>query len=334
MKAVICTSPDPAFKTLSIQDCALPQPGPGQIRVRLRAASLNPVDHKLASGFLPWWQAVGPRIVGLDGAGVVDAIGPDVTGWQLGERVVWHGDLGRDGVLAEYALADAHVVARIPEGVSFEVAAALPCAGLTAYQALVRKARVGQGDVVLVQGASGAVGGFGLQIARCFGATVIALARPAEQARVRALGADHVLSRTDPALRDKIRALTGGYGVDIMLEVARAEDARQSLDLIRYNGHLLCIDPLPNMTQVSPYTYAVSVHEVALGGAYAAGHLPTQADFALMAQELLALVAQGKVDPLISSIVPFAEAPAALQQMQADPPAGKIVVTFEQGAQV
>lgn len=331
MKAVICNSPAPDFGTLSIQDCAVPQPGPGQVRVRMKAASLNPVDHKLASGFLPWWRDAGPRIVGLDGAGVIDALGKGVTGWQVGDRVCWHGDLGRDGVLADYALADAHVLARIPAQVSYHAAAALPCAALTAYQALVRKARVGAGDVVLVQGASGAVGGFAVQIARHFGATVIALARPEEQARVKALGAEHVLSRTDPDLRGKIRALTDEYGVDIMLEVARPEDARQSLDLIRYNGHLLCIDPLPNMAQVSAYTYAVSIHEVALGGAYAARHLPTQADFAVMGAELLALVAAGKLDPLIARTVPFAEAPSALQQMQTHPVAGKIVVSFPEG---
>lgn len=331
MRAILCRSPAPDFATLGLEECAVPEPGPGQLRIRMRAASLNPVDWKLASGFLPWWNGVGPRIVGLDGAGIVDALGEGVTGWHPGERVVWHGDLNRDGALAEYALADAHVVSRIPAGVSFDAAAALPCAGLTAWQALVRKARVRPGEVVLIQGASGAVGGFGVQIARHFGAVVIALARPAEQDRIRRLGADHVFARDEPDLAGKIRDLTGGYGADIMLEVVRPADARQSLDLIRYNGQLLCVDPLPDLSQVTAYTYAASLHEVALGGAYAAGHLPTQRDFAVMGDEMLALVAAGKIDPLISRVIPLDEAVPALRGMRDSAEAGKIVIRIGDG---
>lgn len=326
MKAVLCGPPDSGFATLGLRDCPIPVPGPGQVRIRTIAASLNPVDWKLASGFLPWWQGIDARVVGLDGAGVIEALGPDAGGWQVGDRVMWHGDLNRDGVLAEFALADAHVLSRIPDDVSFEAAAALPCAGLTAWQALVRKARVGAGDVVLVQGASGAVGGFGVQIARHFGARVIALAREAEHDRIRDLGADHVFPRDLPDLRDRVRDLTGGYGADIMLEVVRAPDARQSLDLIRYNGQLLCVDPMPDLSQVPAYHYAASIHEVALGGAYAAGHLPTQRDFSVMGAELLALVESGRMVPMISRVVPLTGAVEALRTMRDRAEGGKIVV--------
>ena len=332
MRAVVCTAPDPQMDNLALMDAPRPLPGKGQVRVRMAAASLNPVDWKLASGFAPWWQGTGAHIVGLDGAGIVDSLGDGVCGWAPGDRVVWHGDLNRQGVLAEYALADAHVLSRIPEGVGFTSAAALPCAALTAYQALVRKARLERGQTVLIQGAGGAVGGFAVQIARSIGATVIALASERHRDRVLALGADHVLDRRSAELRQTVRGLTGGYGADVMLEVANPGDARLSLDLIRYNGQLLCVDPLPDLSHVCAYTYAASIHEVALGGAYAAGHLPTQRDFAIMGDALLALLANGRLDPLIERIVPLTSAAAELRAMRHASPGGKIVIEIREGA--
>lgn len=332
MWAVVCDVPDEKMNGVTLRQIPRPQPAKGQVRVRVEAASLNPVDWKLATGFAPWWHGTGAHVVGLDGAGVIDSVGPDVTEWSVGDRVSWHSDLNRQGVLAEFSLVDSHVLSRLPDDIAATSAAALPCAGLTAYQALVRKARVEAGQTVLVQGASGAVGGFAIQIAKAKGATVIALARKDQEPRVRSLGADHVLDRHATDLKEQVRALTGGYGADIMLEVANPGDARQSLDLIRYNGHLLCIDPMPVLSQVPPYTYAASIHEVALGGAYAAGHLPTQRDFAVMGDAMLALLQQKKLDPMIEQIIPLESAVDALKTMRERSAAGKIVVRIGDGA--
>lgn len=332
MWAVVCDAPDEKMEGVSLRRIPRPQPSKGQVRVRVEAASLNPVDWKLATGFAPWWQGTGAHVVGLDGAGVIDSLGPEVTGWNVGDRVVWHSDLNRQGVLAEFALADSHVLSRVPDDIMATSAAALPCAGLTAYQALVRKARVEAGQTVLVQGASGAVGGFAMQIAKAMGATVIALARNDQEPRVRSLGADHVLDRHANDLKEQVRALTGGYGADIMLEVANPGNARQSLDLIRYNGHLLCIDPMPVLHDVPPYTYAASIHEVALGGAYAAGHVPTQRDFAVMGDAMVALLQQKKLDPMIEQVISLEEAVDALKSMRERNVSGKIVVRIGDGA--
>ena len=332
MRAVVCDAPDEAMNGVSLRRIACPQPAKGQVRVRVEAASLNPVDWKLATGFAPWWQGTGAHVVGLDGAGVIDSVGPDVTGWKAGDRVVWHSDLNRQGVLAEFALADSHVLSRLPDDIAATSAAALPCAGLTAYQALVRKARLEAGQTVLVQGASGAVGGFAMQIAKARGATVIALARKEQAPRARSLGADHVLDRHAKDLKEQVRALTGGYGADVMLEVANPGDARQSLDVIHYNGHLLCIDPMPVLSMVPPYTYAASIHEVALGGAYAAGHIPTQRDFAVMGDAMLELLQQKKLDPMIEQVIPLEAAVDALKNMRKRSVSGKIVVQIGEGS--
>ena len=327
MRAIVCSTPDEALLNTRLVEIEEPQPGPGQVRVSLRVASLNPVDWKLASGALSAWRGTGEHLVGVDGAGVVDALGDGVSAVKVGDAVAWHANLNSQGVLAEYAVADAHVLSTIPPGVSFEAAAAIPCAGMTAYQALIRKAKLQPGETVLVQGAGGAVGGFAIQIARHAGARVIALARPEQDERVRQLGADVVIDRREPDLTARIREITTD-GVDIMLEVVNPGDARKSLDLIRYNGQLLCIDPMPDMSRVPGYTYGASIHEIALGGAYGARHIPTQRDFSRMGEALLGMIADKALDPLIERVIPLEAAIDALRAMQKTSAGGKIVVSI------
>lgn len=326
MKAIVCTKPIPDMSTTSLAEARIPEPGPGEVRVRVHAAALNPVDWKLATGVAPWWKE--PHVVGLDGAGEIDAIGAGVVGWSEGDRVVWHGNLNRQGVFAEYAVAPAHVLSRIPEAVSFQAAAALPCAGLTAYQALVRKIRLDPSQTIVIQGASGGVGGFAVQIARIIGARVIGLARPEKHARAQAFGANVMLDYRADDLRAAVRALTDGHGADAMLEVANPGDARKSLEILRYNGHLACIDPLPDLSQTPAYTYAASIHEVALGGAYGAGDMKTQRDFATMGNQLLAWLADGSLDPMIEHVIELQQVPDYLARLQRRQFDGKAVVSI------
>ncbi|MGH6861374.1 MAG: zinc-binding dehydrogenase [Phyllobacterium sp.] len=327
MRAIVCSTPDEALLNTRLVEIEKPPPGPGQVRISLRAASLNPVDWKLASGALSAWYETGEHLVGVDGAGVIEALGDGVSTVRVGDAVAWHANLNSQGVLADHAVADAHVLSPIPRGVSFEAAAAMPCAGMTAYQALIRKAKLQPGETVLVQGAGGAVGGFAVQIAKYAGAKVIALARPEQDERVRQLGADVVIDRNDPDLKVRIREIATD-GVDIMLEVVNPGDARKSLDLIRYNGQLLCIDPMPDMSQVPGYTYGASIHEIALGGAYGAHHIPTQRDFSKMGEALLGMIAAGALDPLIERVIPLEAAIDALRAMQKTSAGGKIVVSI------
>ncbi len=324
MRAIVCSTPVDDMSTTTLTDAPAPEPEAGEVRVRMRAASLNPVDWKLCAGVAPWWRA--PHVVGLDGAGEIDAVGEDVTGWKVGDRVVWHGDLNRQGVFAEYATTRVHVLSRIPDAVSFEAAAALPCAGLTAYQALVRKISLQEGQTVIVQGASGGVGGFGVQIARNLGAYVIALARPENSARVRDLGADVVLDYRSMTLTEEVKAHNNGEGADAMLEVVNPGDARKSLDLLRYNGHLATIAPLPDLSQTPAYAYAASLHEVALGGAYGAGDMRTQRDFSVMLDQLLAWLSQGKLDPRIELEISLVDVPEMLARLRRRKLNGKAVV--------
>ena len=324
MKAIVLPGPDAGLDDVALIDLPVPEPGPDAVRLRVVAVSINPVDWKQAFDHKPEWTY--PHVLGLDAAGVIDAVGPGVADWKVGDRVVVHNNLWKPGVFADYCLAPVHVLTRLPAGVRFTDAAAVPCAGYTAYQALFRKARLAEGQTILVQGANGGVGGFATQLAHQAGARVIALTRPEHFDTVRSFGADVVLDYRDPDLVAKVKAETeGGYGVDVMLEVANPGDARKSLAFVRYNGHLLSIDPLPVMTDVPAYTYAASVHEVALGGAYKAGHLPTQRDFAVMGEEMMARLAAGRLDPMVEEIVTIEDIPEALRRLRRREVTGKIV---------
>ncbi|MBB5755098.1 zinc-binding dehydrogenase [Prosthecomicrobium pneumaticum] len=324
MKAIVVPRSGGGLDSVALAELPMPEPGPGEVRLRVEAVSLNPVDWKLAVSGHPRWTF--PHVLGLDAAGTVDAVGPGATAWRTGDRAVFHGNLSKAGVFAEYAIAPEHVLSRVPDGVPAEAAAALPCAGYTAYQALFRKVKIEAGQTVLVQGANGGVGGFAVQLAATAGARVIGLARAEHHAAVRRLGAETVLDYRDADLAPRIRALTeGGHGVDVMIEVANPGDARTSFAFIHYNGHLVSIDPLPNLAEVKPYTHAISVHEVALGGAYLAGHTPTERDFARMGDDLLARLAAGSLDPMIEERIDMAAIPDALGRLRCRAVTGKIV---------
>lgn len=148
---------------LSMADVPAPTPGPGEVRLRVRASSLNPVDYKFAR------SGAGlslPHVLGIDAAGEIDALGPGVTGWGIGERVMALCNLYRWGGFAEQVVVDAQVLSRLPSNVSFEQAATLPCAGLTAWQALFQKFPLRPGQTVLITAAGGGVGGFAVQLAK------------------------------------------------------------------------------------------------------------------------------------------------------------------------
>lgn len=183
-------------EVLHVADIAEPAPRAGEVKVRVHAASLNPLDWKLRTGHMRWVPGFRspPRTLGSDFAGEIVGVGGGAISHYVGEHVF--GALlpfGRDGALAEYAVAGVGRIATMPEGVSFEQAAALPTAGGTAHQALADEARLGAGQRVLITGAAGGVGHFAVQFAKHLGAYVVAVCSAANADFVRGLGADEVL---------------------------------------------------------------------------------------------------------------------------------------------
>lgn len=182
---------------LGYEEVERPVPGPGQVLVRVAATSFNPVDVALRAGLMQQTMPLTlPHTPGIDLAGTVAEVGPEVSGWNPGERVVAFLPLIAPGAAAEYVLAPANVLTAAPKTIDLADAAALPVVGLTAWQALFEDAGLTPGRSILVNGAGGAVGGYAVQLARAAGAEVTATASPRSADRVRRYGVARVIDHT------------------------------------------------------------------------------------------------------------------------------------------
>lgn len=328
MRALVLDRPG-SPDTLHLADLPLPVPGPGQVRVRVEVCGLNPVDYQIAASGHPDWAW--PHVLGLDVVGIVDALGEGVTGTHVGQRVAYHGDLRRPGGYAEYALADASVLAPVPARLDAVSAAALPCAGMTAYQAVVRRLRVGKGDTVLVAGGSGGVGGFAVQLAALAGARVIATASAHNTDHVLGLGAHEVIDYRSEDVATRVRELTDGRGVDAVVDTIGTASATQGLRLLSYGGALAAVAGRPELHALPPFTTAPSVHEIALGAAYAHADEKARTDLAQMLADVLALPADGRIDPMLARTVALDDVPDALGELSGRHVRGKIVACITPG---
>ncbi|MGC3992871.1 MAG: zinc-binding dehydrogenase [Propionicimonas sp.] len=326
MRAWTLTAPG-SFDHLEIADVPAPAPGPGELRIRVEAVGLNPVDAWLALGDGdPAWTW--PHVPGLDVAGVIDAIGADVSGFAVGDRVANHGDLRRPGCLADLVVADARTVARVPEGVDAIAAAALPCAGMTAYQAVVRRLRLDAEQTVLVTAAAGGVGGFAVQLAALAGARVIGTASAANHDRVRVLGASDVVDYRNEDVAARVRALTDGRGVDGVVDTLGGDSATANLGLLAFGGGIACIAGHADLSAIESFTIAPSIHDIALGAAHAHGDARAVRHLATDLEALLALVADGRLDPMVERVLAFDELPAGLADLAGRHVRGKLVVAL------
>lgn len=325
MKALLLDEPGDVLN-LRVADHPLPEPGPGELRVRVAAAGLNPVDYKLAGrGNTAWtW----PHVLGLDVAGTVDAVGDGVDAFAQGDRVFYHGDLTRPGGYAEFAVTTAHTTARIPEDLSFVQAAALPCAGLTAYQCLVRRLHIGAPDVVWIQGGAGGVGGYGIQIARHTGATVYTTASRANHDHVTALGAAAAIDYNDEDVVARLLELTDGVGVDAVLAAVDPSTADQGVAALTFGGGMACIAGLPTLADET-FGKSISLHRVSLGAAHTSDNRRAQIDLASMATEFAALVAAGVVDAMVEEETSLDGVPEGLKRLEGRHVRGKIVARFD-----
>lgn len=236
MKAAWYEKNGAAADVLSVGEMAAQEPGPGELRVRLHASGVNPSDVKSRAG-ITRKLAFSRQIPDSDGAGMVDALGSGVTEFAMGERVwVYNGAFGRPhGTAAEFITLPTHQVAALPEGLDFVQGACLGIPAMTAHRCLFADGSIA-GQWVLVSGGSGVVGHYAVQLAKWAGARVVATAgSPEKQAHARKAGADHVLGYGDTELVGRVLEITGGQGVDRVIEVELA-NLGQDLALLRSQG--------------------------------------------------------------------------------------------------
>lgn len=320
-----------------------PEPGVGQVRVRLRAAALNRLDLWVREGW-PGIRLEYPHIPGADGAGVVDAVGPGVSGWQPGDRVVINSNLscgecmacrsGWDnrctswqllgetvrGTYAEYVVVPAANLLAIPDGFEARVAAAAALVYHTAWHSLIRRAGLRAGERVLVVGASGGVNSASIQIARLAGAVVYVVgSSPQKLALAESLGADYLIDRSqDENWSKAVYALTGKQGVDVVVDNVGATYS-QSFRAARKGGRILTVGNTAGPRIEIDNRFIFGKHLSLIGST-----MGTRQDFA----EVMALIFAGRLRPALDRDYPLAQAAAAQARLQSGEQLGKITLSI------
>jgi NADPH:quinone reductase-like Zn-dependent oxidoreductase len=315
----------------------VPEPAADEAVVRIQAVSLNFRDLLVVQGkYNPRMKL--PRVPLSDGAGEVVSVGSGVSAWKAGDRVVipfmpdWlEGELDEtkagsalggaaDGVLTEFIAVAAAALLPMPEHLTFEQAATLPCAAVTAWNGLFVAGNLQPGQTLLLQG-TGGVSLFGLQFAKAAGAKVVLISSSDEKLqRARGLGADETINyRTEPDWDKRVLALTGGRGVDLTLEVGGAGTLSKTLRATCYGGQVSLIGVLAGIAG-EVQTGHILHKAVTVRGIY----VGSRAMFTAMNRAL----AQHQVQPVIDSVFPFESAPEALRYLESARHFGKIVITI------
>lgn len=334
MKAAVVRLPA-SLDTLLIEEKVEPEILPGFVKVRWHALSLNFHDYAVASGLMPTDDG---RIPISDGAGEIVAVGEGVTEWAVGDKVMslffpqWidgepnaaamqliGGDTV-DGCAAEYSLCGPDALTRIPVGYTYQEAATLPCAGLTAWRALIEIGKLKAGDQVLVEGSGGA-SVFALQFAAALGATVIATSSSSEKSdRLRALGATHVVNyREDQNWGQTVCDLSNG-GVDHTMDVGGASTLSQAVVATRIGGSLVMIGMLGGfMVELNLIDIMLRQQKVS----------PIAVGSRAMQQRMVESIEGTGLRPIIDTVFPFARIAEAMNYQLSGQHFGKIVIDME-----
>ena len=329
-------------EVLKVGDLPIPEPGPGEVRVRVVAAALNHLDLWVRGG-IPGIELEMPHVLGADGAGIVDAPGEGVEEWNPGDAVYIQPGLfcGRcefclegeestciryrllgehvSGTLAEHVVVPAENLYPKPRGLSWEKAAAFPLAYQTAWRMVVTRGGLRPGETVLIHGVGGGVAAAALQIARYAGALVFVTSSSAAKLdRAIGLGADVAIDYTEEDVVDRIRDLTGKRGVDLVVDNVGKATWRESIECVRRGGRIVTCGATTGNDAVTPinrvYWKQISIHGSTMGN---------RREFDAVSR----LVIGGRIDPIVDVAFALAEAPDALARMEEAEQFGKIVVT-------
>ncbi|MFQ5895613.1 MAG: zinc-binding dehydrogenase [Nitrospinota bacterium] len=329
------------IESLRMEDYPDAKPGPGEVVIGVRAAALNGRDVRIVAGRYPQPPAV-PLILGSDVAGVVEATGPGVARPKVGDAVVLHPGHGcltcewclsgreyfcpdyrwlgvqRPGGFAERIAAPARLALPKPEGLSFEEAASFPLTFLTAWHTLVTRGGARAGEDVLVLAASSGVGVAAVQMAKLVGARAIACTSGGKVEKAKALGADEVVDYSSGRFAERVRALTGGRGADLIFDTVAGPTFGESLACLKPGGRLAVCGSSAGREVEFPVGNLYMKRQSVIG----AGMGP-RSEFPLMCR----LIEEGKLRPVVDSVRPLSEGKAALRRMADRAMFGKLVVT-------
>ena len=332
MQAIRVHAPGPA-EVLKWEETGTPEPSAGEVLVRLKAAAVNHLDiwMRLGSVFAPM-----PIVPGCEGAGIIERLGPGVTGYQKGDEVVvtpWifpdrpYADppnlsvrifgVARDGCYAEYVAAPAHALLRKPAKLGFEEAASVPLTTTTVYRMAITRGNLQPGETVLVVGATGGIGVAAIQLAHALGARVFATTRDTRKGtRLYDLGADAVID-SGSDFSAEIRRLTGDRGVDLVLETVGKATWVRSIASLRRGGRIAFCGSTSG-AEVHVNLQEIYRKELAAFGSY--GGTPEEL------RRVFRLVEEGLIRPVIDTVMPLKDAALAHERMERAEHFGKIIL--------
>ena len=293
-------------EVLKLEEAPRPEPAADEVLVRVVAAGVNPVDAKVRAGMFKQPGARLPFIPGYDISGVVEKTGAKATKFKAGDEVYAYLSLERGGAYAEYAIAKENELAPKPRTLTHEQAAAVPLAALTAWQALVEKAKMTEGQTVLIHGGSGGVGSFAVQIAKARGGKVIATASAANQDFLKELGADQAIDYRAQKFEEVAK------DVDVVLDTVAGETLRRSYDVVKKGGFIVSVLEPPAKAELEKRGIRGTVFLVQ----------PNAEQLAEIAQ----LIDAKKVKPFVSQTFPLAEVAKAHAAIETGHTRGKIVL--------
>ena len=328
MKGVYYERKGPARQVLALGDLADPQPGPGEVRVKVAFSGINPTDTKLRGGWDGAMEMPFPRIVPhQDGAGEIDRVGAGVPQARVGERVwIYEAQRGRAfGSCAEYVCVPSDNAVPLPEGTTFETGACLGIAGMTAHRCLFQDGGI-QGQTVLVAGGAGAVGRAAIQLAKWGGARVAATVSRAEQEKVaREAGADLVVNRKSGDTVEGIKAFARG-GVDRVVEVAFEANLELNRSVLKPNGVIATYssgppDSAPRIPFSAIMRQGITVHFILV-------YLMPREAHQSAARDLNAALAAGRYRPHVARVCALDETAAAHEAQESGATVGKLLVSL------
>lgn len=319
MQAILFESYD-GPEALRMAEVAVPEPGPGEARVRMVATGLNNSDLQTTRG--GYGRPPLPHIPGQEGAGIVDAVGEGVTAFRPGDRVA--GRIRKS--LAQYAVAATTELITVPEGLDLVEAASLPVSYLTAGMGIIHKARLEAGEWLLVNPGSGAVGAAAIRLGRMLDAQVIACtSSPSKFPALERYGAQHLIDASRQDVAETARQITGGRGVDVAVDGAGAVTLAQCIDAAANNARIVTYGTTTgNLMELS--LGKMLLRNLNLHGYAIWSNVDYQATLATLGTVIMPAVATGRLGSIVDLVVDFGEARRAFEAMAARQLSGKAVV--------
>ncbi len=322
MQALVCEAYGPP-ETLKLRDMPIPQPGDGEIQIRVHCSGLNFPDSLIIENKYQFKPEL-PFAPGSELAGTVTAVGPGVDRFVIGDRV---SALTSWGGFAEYAVANAQLATRVPETMDLETAGVFTCAYGTVYHALKQRARLQPGETVLALGASGGIGLATVEIAKAMGARVIAAASSDEKLAIaKAHGADELVNYKTHNLKDAVKQLTGKHGVDVISDPVGDALSEPAFRTMAWEGRHLVIGFAAGAIPAIPLNLTLLKGASIMGVFWGDFVVRTPAENHANMDELYELHAQGKLKPHISARYPLADGGKAIRAIMEGKVTGRAAI--------